>query len=278
MTSIKMKLSPHTARHFFNIIGAVVDEFRLMISKDSWKVSAVDKANVAIINIDLPKTSFQDYEFDITDNWTSGIDGHPTGVLEETLEAGVFVDMIKGFLGSTIGEKLHEPVEFSFSGDVEQYILTMIQGEFTRKLLLLKGYYIRSPPKRIVFPSDYCLQLSTVGLARVIEKAMKVSDYIALGFRLEEDNSMFFTAIIEDGNDQSWKAECHVNHWQVMCDKPRNSSSSLFSLDYLHDLVNAIPSENVRLYLGEDYPCRLSFKLGFTGQCEYMIAPRIKSE
>lgn len=277
MTNIKMTLNPHTARHFFNIIGAVVDEVRLRISKKGWEVSAVDPANVAIINIDLPKDSFQNYEFDITDICTSSIDGHPTGVLEEIIEVGIYVDTIRDFLGRTSGEELHEPVEFSFSGDVEKYILTITQGEFTRKLLLLKGYYIKSPSKGIVFPSDYWLQLITVALTRIIKKAMKVSDYIRLGF-VRKESTMTFTASTKDNDDLPWKAERHVNHWQAMRDKPRDSSSSLFSLDYLHDLVNVIPSENVRLYLGEDYPCHLSFTLGLTGQCEYMIAPRIESE
>jgi len=38
-------------------MGSIVDEFRLHISKDGWKVAAVDPANVALINIDLPMFS-----------------------------------------------------------------------------------------------------------------------------------------------------------------------------------------------------------------------------
>ena len=286
MTEIKMLLSPQAARHFINIIGAVVDEFKLSISKDGWKVRAVDPANVVLVNIDLPKESFGSYEFAVTDIWTSSIDGHPTGVLEEQIDVGIDIETIRSFLGDMndtevmLDDELHAPVDFSFIRDPERYNryqLGLRQGMFRRRLLLLNESDIRHPPKGIRFPSDYSLLVNTMEFTRIIKKAQKVSDYIRLGFRREEGN-MTLTASAEDDIDLVWEAEKQVHIWKAVSDKPRDVSSSLFSLDYLHDIVQSIPSEKVELDLGQNYPCRLSFPLGLTGACEYLIAPRIKSE
>lgn len=284
---IKMSLSQHTARGFINIMGAVVDEFRLSISKEGWKVRAVDKANIVLVNIDLPKDSFLNYEFEESGNWTSSIDGHPTGVMKESLEVGIDVYRIKDFLGglykdeTVLDEELNKPVEFSFDRRVEEYwrkyILTLTQGMFTRRILLMNPVEIRSSPKGIRFPSDYMLLLDTFELTRIIMKAQKVNDYIRLGFRYKEgNNNMLFIANTVDGDDLPWKAEMPVDIWQSICDKPRDSSSSIFSLDYWNNIIENVPHGKVWLYLGQDTPCKLSFYLGMTGKCEYMLAPIIE--
>ena len=51
----------------FNIINAVVNECRLHISNDGWKVSTLDPANVASVTIELPKENF--YNYNITDSF-----------------------------------------------------------------------------------------------------------------------------------------------------------------------------------------------------------------
>jgi len=287
MSTIKMSLTPQAARHFINIISAVVDEFRLSISKDGWKMKAVDPANVVLVNIDLPKESFGSYEFAVTDIWTSSIDGHATGVLEESIEVGIYVNTIKDFLGglytdeAVLDEEIHAPVVFSFNRYPERYwnkyILTITQGMFSRKLLLLNEAELRKPPTGIVFPSDYRLLVNTMEFTRIVKKAQKVNDYIRLGFR-HETGEMTFTASTEDNDSFPWEAEKQVHIWKAVSDKPRDVSSSLFSLDFLYDIIEVIPSERVELYLGQDYPCRLSFPLGLTGKCEYLVAPRLESK
>uniref|UniRef100_A0A6M3Y595 Putative DNA polymerase n=1 Tax=viral metagenome TaxID=1070528 RepID=A0A6M3Y595_9ZZZZ len=286
MNIIKMSLTPDTARNFINIIGAVVDEFRLSISKDGWKMKAVDPANVVLVNIDLPEESFGNYEFAVTDIWTSSIDGHPTGVLKEQIDVGIDIETIRSFLGDMndtevmLDDELYAPVKFSFSiaeRYYNRYQLELRQGMFRRDLLLLNETDIRKPPNRIVFPSDYRLLVNTLEFTRIIKKAQKVSDYIRLGFR-HETGEMTFTASTKDDIDFTWEAEKQVQFWKAVSDKPRDVSSSLFSLDYLHDIMQVIPSEKVNLDLGHDLPCRLSFPLGLTGKCEYMIAPRLESE
>ncbi len=285
---IKMTLDPQIARQFISIIGAVVDEFRLRIDKDGWKVVAVDKANVAMVFVNLPKDNFQNYEFGSDNNWSSSIDGHPTGVLEENIAVGIDIEKIKQFFGGmtkkvelVLNEELYAPVEFIFSMAPEKHCgrhqLELKQGMFSRTILLLPEKEIRKSPENLIVKLDYKLQIDTLNFRRIIEKAAKISDYINLGFRCEEESSVIFTASTVDGDEFPWDAAKHIHNWQALSDKARTNSRSLFSLDYLLDITEILP-DKVWLHIGQDNPGTLSFGLGQTGSVEYWLAPRIESE
>ena len=276
--SLKMSLNPELAREFINIVGEIVDEIRLIITMNGIKVSAVDPANVALIILDLPKDNFLSYEFEASDNWTSSIDGHYTGVLQENIAVGIDVLKIKEFLDISEGEvvlieELRDPVEFTFSVDT----LEMRQGMFYRKIKLLPENSIRKAPKIPMLHLDYKVQLDTLEFMRITKKAAKVSDYIMLGFS-REDADVIFTARASDGDELPWQATKHMFNWQCLRDDARLSSSSLFLLDYLVDIMPKIPSDKVWLHIGQDYPCKLSFVLGQTGTVEYLQAPRIEGD
>ncbi|MFH0904492.1 MAG: hypothetical protein V1854_04810 [Methanobacteriota archaeon] len=281
----KAILDPQLARQFLNIMGAIVDEFRLSISKDGWKAVAVDPANVALVDIDLPKDNFLSYEFE-SDNWTSSIDGHPTGVLEEELKVGIDINKIITFIGypdkkEMLDEEMHEPMEFIFSNAPpkygNRYQLQLKQGMFSRTMLLLPESEIRRSPEKPILHVDYMLQLKGRELQRIVEEAAKVSDDLRLGFRREEEGITFIASTV-DGEGFPWDATKQLHGWEALSDKARDSSSSLFSLDYLCDITEVIPSETVWLHIGHDNPCIISFILGQTGTVEYKIAPRIQDE
>jgi proliferating cell nuclear antigen len=297
--SAKMILDPQIARQFINIMGAVVDEFRLRIDKDGWKVVAVDPANVAMVFVDMPKDNFQSYEFG-SDTYTPSIDGHPTGVLDENIAVGIDVEEIKKFFGGIIkaeivlDEELHAPVEFVFSMAPEKhcgrYQVELKQGMFYRKILLLPEKEIRKSPGRISAALDYKMQIDTLEFQRIVIKAVEISDYVRLGFRREiikemTDNPerhkgkhiMTFIASTVDDDEFPWDATKQTYNWQVVKENAMLSSSSLFSLDYLCDIVKAIPPDELWLHIGQDKPCKMSFNLG-TGTVEYWMAPRIESE
>lgn len=294
---IKMTLDSQTARQFINIIGVVVDEFRLRIDKDGWKVVAVDPANVALVSVNIPKDNFQNYEFG-SDNWSSSIDGHPTGVLEDQISVGIDVEKIKQFFGGmnkteiVLPEEMHAPVEFIFSLAPEKhcgrYQVELKQGMFSRTTLLLPEKEIRKSPENLIVKLDYELQIDMLDFRRIIEKAAEISDYINFGFRLEyiremtddperhkEKHRMTFIASMVDSDEFPWDAIKQINRWKALSSTARTSSSSLFSLDYLCDIAEAIPSEKMWLQIGQDNPCKMLFTLG-TGIVEYWIAPRIE--
>jgi proliferating cell nuclear antigen len=298
--SAKMILDPQLARQFINIMGAVVDEFKLQINKYGWTVVAVDPANVAMVFVNLPKDNFQSYEFE-SDTYTSSVDGHPTGVLQDNIEVGINVKEIKKFFGGitkkaeiVLDEEMHAPVEFIFSIASEKhcgrYQLELNQGMFYRKILLLPEKEIRKTPGKLVIYSDYKLQIGTLELLRIVIKAVEINDYIRLGFRHgiiremtddperhKEKHTITFIASMVDCDGFPWDATKQIDNWQALRDNASDSSSSLFSLDYLCDIVEVIPLGKLWLHIGQDNPCKMSFNLG-TGNVEYWMAPRIESE
>jgi hypothetical protein len=218
---IKMSLDPLRARQFFNFMGGIVDEFRLHISKQGWKVAAVDPANVAMATIDLPKENFQNWEFKDDDQWTGSIDGHPTGVQIEEIAVGIDVIKVKEFIPdifdisklrsnrsmeelivansklsqnptnylSALDDEL-KPIEFAFVRAPEKYQgmrgspmyeLVLKQGMFTRKILLLHEADIRRNPHIPELPLDYKIQLETLELLRIVKKRA-TADYIRFGY------------------------------------------------------------------------------------------------
>lgn len=283
--SIKMTLDPHLARQFINIVGAIVDEFRLQIDDDGWEVSAVDPANVAMIHLSMPKGSFQSYDFG-SDTWTSSMDGHPTGVLEDKIAVGIDVEKIKQFFGgmkkaeAVLDEEMHAPVEFRFSLAPEKhggrYQVELKQGMFSRTMLLLPEKELRRPPKLIGLNLDCRLHLNTLEFRRILEKAAEINDYIKLGFRCEEGDCIFIANAI-DSDEFPLEAKKHIDNWQALSDKARDSSSSSFSLDYLLDIVEKLP-DKVWLYIGQNMPCIISVGLGQIGSVEYWLAPRMEGD
>jgi len=258
--TIRIALDPLLAKRLFNIVGEVNNEFRLNISADGWNAVVVDNSDVILISIDLPKDNFLYYEFDAY------------GVIS----VGIDVDEIENFLGD---ENISGAVQFTVSKAEEKYAgryqLEITQGMFACEMLLLNSADIRREPKLPLNVSlDYRMHISTNDIKLIIKKASRVSEYISFMFRLERDCIVF--AAIANDNGKILTATKPIHKWQKLRDGARDSASSLYSLDYLSDILNVIPSEHLWINIGNDKPCKLEFILGATGQCEYLQAPRLE--
>jgi proliferating cell nuclear antigen len=282
----KATIPEQLLREFIKVIGELTDEFRLKITKDGWNVAVVDPANVAMILVDLPKDNFLNYEFQ-EENWTSCIDGHPTGTLEDNIKVGIDVGKIKQFIPSIDGKIMvltdedRLPIECTFrQAEHGGYELILKQGMFSRTIALLPENSIRKAPVIPKLALDYKLQLNRLDLTRIVQRAEKVNDYIRFGFNREctpEQHKMKFTATAKDDNDKPLTAEKYVA-WQALRDGARDSSNSLYSLDYLTSMIPTIPSESAWLHLGQDYPLIMEFGIGQTGTARYMQAPRVETQ
>jgi len=100
-----------------------------------------------------------------------------------------------------------------------------------------------------------------------------VSDHIRL--RSEHDSEEFYISAEGDTDDTNLTLTR-----EDLIDLVPGDSDSLFSLDYLQDMVKAMPKDvAVTLELGEEFPVKLHFDYADgTGNATYMLAPRIQSE
>ncbi|MDD3813269.1 MAG: hypothetical protein PHZ02_01375 [Desulfocapsaceae bacterium] len=287
---IQMSLHPQITRQFIHIIGKIVEEFRLHITKDGWKVISIDPATVAEVEINLPKENFLSYMFKESDLWTSNIDDHPTGVQIDEIAVGIEIDKVKDFLDAgserVLDMELNEPIEFAFiqaaekyqdTQSIPRYELIMKQGMFSKKILLMHESEVRKYPKIYKLKLDYKIQLGTLELLRVINKPGNV-DYIRLGYD-RDTGGMKFLATVEDGNDLfTVEKLIEIGDFHGLRELNTNGrASSLYSMDYLQSIVSVIPSDYVWLHIRQDYPLIIEFTLGTTGQCKYIQAPRVET-
>jgi len=110
-------------------------------------------------------------------------------------------------------------------------------------------------------------------LQRGIKAGDMVSDHIRL--RSEHDSEEFYISAEGDTDDTNLTLTR-----EDLIDLVPGDSDSLFSLDYLQDMVKAMPKDvAVTLELGEEFPVKLHFDYADgTGNATYMLAPRIQSE
>jgi hypothetical protein len=272
---IHMKLDPTLARQYLNLIMEITDEFRLHITKTGWKVTAVDAANVAMIDVILPSQEFINYQVDV----------------DEEIAVGIDTQQIIDFLGDERDHIISDetmPVELQFSLAADKYqgqdttkkhkryTLSITQGIFSRQILLMNESEIRKNPKVPEFNIDCKLLVSTLQMRRVCEKAAKVGDYISLTASRDTDGAVRLEAVAKDDNDFPFKAFPKVYDSEATSIiTPR---SSMFSLDYMIPMFKVIQADRVWLSVGQDYPLMIQFKLGKEGTAEYMQAPRIESE
>jgi len=64
MSSNKIISDVFDLKEIFNVLNAIVDECRINISEDGWKVSTLDPANVSSVMLDIPDEDFKDYHID----------------------------------------------------------------------------------------------------------------------------------------------------------------------------------------------------------------------
>lgn len=172
-------------------------------------------------------------------------------------------------------------MEFVFSKAPEKYAgryqLELKQSMFYRKIRLLAESEIRKEPKIPNIQLGYELGINTLEFRRAVIKAAEISEYITLGYN-REDGTMNFTATAFDDKDFPFEATKQVYQFRALRETSDNSAKSLFSLDYLTEIVKKMPLTQFRLHLGQDYPCKIFFTIGRTGQIEYAQAPRVQDD
>jgi len=62
MSRVMFRIDTSLLRECVEAVLAVVDEARLKIGEEGWKVRAVDPANVALVDLELRREAFHEYE------------------------------------------------------------------------------------------------------------------------------------------------------------------------------------------------------------------------
>ena len=227
-------------------VTSIVDEAKINLTPDGMSVKAVDPANVAMIDLTLKSAAFE--EFTATE-----------------CELAIDLNRLNDLLG--MAEKA-ETVELEVDEELHQFVISM--SGLTYKISLLDPDTLRKEPKlpQLGFPAS--VVLSGSDLKRAVKAAMKVSDHMSMGM----DSEIFYLEA-DGGSDQ---VRLDMTKDQLISLEP-GDACSLFSLDYLSDMVKSAGKANeVTIKLGKNFPATIKFNIANgNGEVNYLLAPRIES-
>lgn len=239
-----------TLRTTVGLVDALVDECRIHLDRDGLGIRAADPALVASVDLELGPDAFASYR-----------------------GAGETIGVDLERLGEIVGwADRDQPVEFDL--DVATRTVDIAIGELAYSLALVDPDAIRSPPD----PADLTLEfdgevvLDAAALDRMVRAADLVSDHLALG--IDVDSDTFYMTAAGDTDDVSVTLAA-----DDLVEFEPGEAHSLFSVDYLADVVRALPRDaRLRLRLGTEQPLALGCELDDAGTVEYLVSPRIASQ
>jgi proliferating cell nuclear antigen len=251
---LNFKIKTEYLSQFFEIVSSLVDEVRIKIDKEKWKVSVVDPAHVAMCELELGKEAFKSYKLDV-----------------EEIEIGVNIDRVKPLLKLCQDYKIRELegelVESEVMGKV--WDMKFTSKRLTRRIrgLVVDDNLRWAKLPRMELPVERNVSMDDLMLA--MQGADPVSDHICL---IADEGGVKVRAIGELPNSEYIEIPLNT-------EKVEERHTSLFSMGYMMSMVKAIPSEKVTLFMGTDWPVQMHFDyLDGKGHGKMVLAPRIESE
>ncbi len=245
----KAIVSADTLRAALDSVGVLVEECKIHLTDDGIQISAVDPANVGMVDLTLESSAFESYE---TDGGVIGVDLSRLDDIAGMADAGQLIEL----------DLDEETRKLQIRIDGLEYTLALIDPDS-----------IRQEPD---IP-DLDLPAEVVVEGRDVDRAVKaadmVSDHIALGVNTDEET--FYVEAEGDTDDVHLTLDR-----EDLIDLSAGDAHSLFSLDYLSDMNRAVPLDaEVVIELGEEFPIKIHFEIAEgQGDVTFMLAPRIQSD
>jgi proliferating cell nuclear antigen len=245
---IRAKLSAGRLNRALEAVTVLVDTATLQFGPDGLSIETVDPANVAAVSLSMLSGAFSEFEGD---------------------ETQISIDISRV---ARITRKInnHQPVELLY--DSESHELLLDAGSYEFELSLIDPNSVHSgqraadiePPGKVVIEADELHQAVTM--------ADMFSDELILG--IDAKREVFYINAIGDNDSMAVSFDSDED---VIEDMEPTKAHTIFSLEYLSDMVQVAPSQSdVRLELGEEYPARIHFKIADgEGRVAYGLAPRV---
>lgn len=249
----KMRVSDtKTFKSVLDAISAIVDEATFTVGPDGIRLRAMDPSRVAMIDFEMRKTSFDEYEAD-----------------EET-KMCVNLSELKKVLKRAGKDDI---IELSLD-EGSNSLLVRVRGRYTRAFTLpiLESSEEEIPEPKITFNAK--VTLTADDFYETLKDAELVSDNV----RIEADGENFI--MNAKGDVTGAKIEIKKGSDALISMEVKEPSKATFSLSYLTDIVKAASdtSDVVTLEFSTDMPLRLDFRQRYDGKLMYLLAPRIEVE
>ena len=248
----RVRVDASILRECVDAVLAVVDEARLKIDKEGWKVRAVDPANVALVDLELRKEAFFEYE-------------------EAFFEYEEYEKEEEKVVGIPFG-KLRDVLRFA-AGDVSLSInekMALQSSAYAYTLSLLDPSSLRAEPKMPELNFSTKVVVDASDFKKVLKAAEKITEQVAIGVQ----NESFF--VEAEGEMETMRYSLHKDE---LIHLSGGDCRSLFSLEYLTAMAKGFASDALTLHISTDHPLKIEFDIADgNGKVVYMLAPRIEAE
>jgi len=249
----KARIKADSIKEFIGTVGALVDEAKLNVSEDGLQVKAVDPSHVAMIEANLVKSAFDNYE-------------------AATAEMGIDVDKFKTVLAVAGKEDM---VDMEKDDSLNRLVINI--GNLTRAMPLLDTSGMPDPKvPSLDLPASVSVSVNEI--AQGLKASKSVSDHIALSTTKDS-----FRLVCEGDNQN--KVDLSLGKDQLEKLDSAEETTSLFSLEYFALMVNSLPADRIlHINLGSDLPVKVDADLavddmtGAQGNVKFLLAPRIDRE
>ena len=239
---------PDLLKESINALSTLLSEAVFKVTKSGLELRAMDAANVAMADMKLLASAFRTFEVDKE--------------IEIALNLSDLTSILKRVKGT-------ESVTLELK---DNQLHIDIKGA-TKRSFNIPLLDIKQEQKIPSLDFPVTIQIKTDAIEDGISDAEIVSDAVIL----EADPDTFIMRA--EGNGRKAELRIEKGNDSLIELKAKDHIKSIFPIDYLKKFIKAAKlSKEATLYLGNEYPMRIDFKVMDKVQLGFILAPRIESE
>lgn len=238
---MKAVMAMDTLQGCLKALTAINVEGKMKLSPSGCKVSMIDPANVAMVNLEIPDRAFDFYDM--------------PGEAEIALEFGRLHDILLGT----------DPVTLC----IENNQLKVRTGRHKFDLRLLALSAIKNPPHIPDIDLPAAVEMDAVEWKDALKAALRI--LVKNECIIVEQNDEKFSILA------ATEMENYVSEWKIgeLSGIKMGMGRALFTLNYMLDIAGAM-SGQIRIETGIDYPMKISGHIG-EATVSYIVAPRVET-
>lgn len=237
------KVKSEVLKETVNVISTLINEAKFKITQEGIKIMAVDGSHIAMIDLTLKTTAFEEFRAD-------------------EMDLGIDLEKLKTVLKNA---KSDEIIDINYNADRNILEFNLDAIEMTMALLDTSNM---SEPKVPDLEHKARVVVAKNLIERGLRAAIDVGTYVEFKITPEE------VVIHTEGETDTMSMHLPKDMLdELVCEE---ESSSKYSLEYIVSIIKSVGSETISLQLSSDYPVKLFFDIAKgNGNVIYMLAPRV---
>ena len=260
---MKLQIADHArAEIFTNIfqhIKLFTDYINISFDKDKMYIQTMDSGRVSIVEIFLPKSWFDTYNFNAGENVVIGIHAHMLFKVLNTRDRKQEVNFVYQDGSDTLN--IH------FTSDDK----TVFDKHFEIPLIEIDTEFMSIPE----FESDVDISIPSATFAAIISQLQIFGDSIE--FKCTEEKIQLFSISSESGK---MIVDIEIDDLTAYSITEDNEMNISFSLSKLHNICQySKMAKEIEILLTNNYPMQITYDLGIEdAKMVFYLAPKIGEE